>query len=172
MSTITTNNVVDFSIVQLVRVLFLSNGQYDSLLLPALNSIPYWINQDDTVRNFWSENHLIMWTSSDWLLHISADRPVDSSLHDRLLHYLELKNQYGFYEFNSSVYAPYALSGLLNLADFAVDSVIKSLATSAAHGCFKRIFCSIPMIKACFFLPQGAIITANTTTPTATITIT
>ncbi len=154
-STITTNNVVDFSIVQLVRVLFLSNGQYDSLLLPALNSIPYWINQDDTVRNFWSENHLIMWTSSDWLLHEKYGRPVDSSLHDRLLHYLELKNQYGFYEFNSSVYAPYALSGLLNLADFAVDSVIKSLATSAASRLLQEDILLYTNDQGVFFPPAG-----------------
>ncbi len=131
-STISTDNTIDFKIVQLVRVLFLSNGQYDAQLLPPLNSIPYWLNNYDTVRNFWSENHMIMWTSSDWLLHEKYGRPVDPTLHDRLLHYLQLKNQYGFYEFNSSVYAPYALSGLLNLADFAADTVIKSLATSAA----------------------------------------
>jgi hypothetical protein len=137
-STISTNTVVDFSIVQLVRVLFLSNGQYDAQLLPPLNSIPYWINNYDTIRNFWSENHMIMWTSSDWLLHEKYGRPIDATLRDRLVHYLELKNQYGFYEFNSSVYAPYALSGLLNLADFAADTVIKSLATSAAARLLKE----------------------------------
>jgi hypothetical protein len=131
-ATIGTNTVVDFNIVQLVRVLFLSSGQYDAQLLPPLNSVPYWINNYDTVRNFWSENHMIMWTSSDWLLHEKYGRPIDATLRDRLVHYLQLKNQYGFYEFNSSVYAPYALSGLLNLADFATDTVIKSLATSAA----------------------------------------
>jgi hypothetical protein len=137
-SSISTNTVVDFSIVQLVRVLFLSNGQYDAQLLPPLSSIPYWINNYDTVRNFWSENHMIMWTSSDWLLHEKYGRPIDATLRDRLVHYLELKNQYGFYEFNSSVYAPYALSGLLNLADFAADTVIKSLATSAAARLLKE----------------------------------
>lgn len=137
-STISTNTVVDFNIVQLVRVLFLSNGQYDAQLLPPLNSIPYWLNNYDTIRNYWSENHLIMWTSSDWLLHEKYGRPIDATLRDRLVHYLELKNQYGFYEFNSSVYAPYALSGLLNLADFATDTVIKSLATGAAARLLKE----------------------------------
>lgn len=137
-STITTNEVVDFNIVQLVRVLFLSNGQYDAQLLPALNSVPYWINNYDTVRNYWSENHMVMWMSSDWLLHEKYGRPVGPSLHDRLQHYLELKNQYGFYEFNSSTYAPYTLSGLLNLADFATDTLIQSLATSAAEKLLKE----------------------------------
>jgi hypothetical protein len=154
-STISTNQVVDFNIVQLVRVLFLSNGQYDSLLLPALNSIPFWINHSDTVRNFWSENHMIMWTSSDWLLHEKYGRTIDSTLHDRLLHYLQLKNQYGFYEFNSSVYAPYALSGLLNLADFAVDTTIKSLATSAAERLLKEEILLYANDRGVFFPTAG-----------------
>lgn len=154
-STITTNTVVDFNIVQLVRVLFLSNGQYDAQLLPALNSVPYFINNYDTIRNFWSENHMIMWASSDWLLHEKYGRPVDATLHDRLLHYLQLKNQYGFYEFNSSTYAPYALSGILNLADFAADSVIKSLATSAAAKLLKEEILLYTNDQGVFFPPAG-----------------
>ncbi|MBL0019540.1 MAG: hypothetical protein IPP17_24680 [Bacteroidetes bacterium] len=154
-STIGTNTVVDFNIVQLVRVLFLSNGQYDAQLLPALNSIPYWINQDDTIRNFWSENHMIMWTSSDWLLHEKYGRPIDSTLRDRLLHYLQLKNQYGFYEFNSSTYAPYALSGLLNLTDFATDTMIKSLATGAATRLLEEDILLYANDQGTFFPPAG-----------------
>lgn len=132
-SVMDTDPLIDFDIVKLVRVLYLTNGAHDSLLLPALNSIPFWVNHSDTIRNFWSENHMVMWMSSDWLLHERYGRPVDSTLHDRLQHYLEVKNQYGFYEFNSSTYATYTLSGLLNLADFASDTVIKSLATTAAE---------------------------------------
>lgn len=154
-STISTDNTIDFKIVQLVRVLFLTNGQHDALLLPALNSVPYWINNDDTVRNFWSENHMIMWTSSDWLLHEKYGRPVDSTLHDRLLHYLQLKNQFGFYEFNSSTYAPYALSGLLNLADFAADTTIKSLATSAAARLLKEEILLYTNDRGVFFPAAG-----------------
>ena len=154
-STISTNTVVDFNIVQLVRVLFLSNGAYDSLLLPALNSVPYWLNNYDTIRNYWSENHMIMWTSSDWLLHERYGRPIDSTLHDRLLHYLELKNQYGFYEFNSSTYAPYTLSGLLNLADFATDPQIKTLAISAAERLLKDEILLLANDQGAFFPTAG-----------------
>src|SRR5690606_19378484 len=39
----------------------------------------------------------------------------------------------GFYEFFSSTYAPYAFSGLVNLADFSQDVQIKNLATQAAQ---------------------------------------
>lgn len=132
-STITTKGTVDFDIVKLVRVLCLSNGQYDTLILPALNSVPYWLTKNDTLRGYWSENHMIQWMSSDWLLHERYNKPIDANLDYRLRHYLKLKVQFGFYEFFSSVYAPYCLSGLLNLADFAADTEIKTLATQASQ---------------------------------------
>jgi hypothetical protein len=123
----------DFDIIQLIRILFLSTGQYDAKILPVLEDIPFWINYNDTVRNYWSENHMIMWMGSDWLLHEKYNKPIDSTLHKRLLHYLDLKNQFGYYEFNSSTYAPYSMSGLLNLADFAQDTLIKKGAATAAQ---------------------------------------
>jgi len=123
----------DFDIIKLIRILYFTNGAYDAQILPVLNSVPYWINKGDTVRNYWSENHMIMWMSSDWLLHEKYGRAIDNTLDARLRHYLELKVTYGFYEFFSSVYSPYALSGLLNLADFSQDTQIKQLATKAAQ---------------------------------------
>lgn len=131
--------MVDFDIVKLVRVLFFSNGAYDSLIVPALNQFPYWVRKGDTLHGFWSENHMIMWMSSNWLLHERYGRAIDSTLHKRLRHYLELKVRYGFYEFFSSVYAPYCLSGLLNLADFSQDTEIKTLAIQAAQRLLKDL---------------------------------
>ncbi len=130
---ISTGTTSDFDIIKLIRILYFTNGVYDAQILPVLNSVPYWINKGDTVRNYWSENHMIMWMSSDWLLHEKYGRAIDNTLDARLRHYLELKVTYGFYEFFSTVYAPYALSGLLNLADFAQDAQIKQLATKAAQ---------------------------------------
>ena len=130
---ISTGVTSDFDIVKLIRVLYFTNGQYDTLILPVLNQVPYWINYGDNTRTFWSENHMIMWMSSDWLLHEKYGRAIDSTLHKRLVHYLQLKVQYGYYEFFSSVYSPYCLSGLLNLADFAQDTTIKNLATQASQ---------------------------------------
>jgi Secretion system C-terminal sorting domain len=123
----------DFDIVKLVRVLCLSNGQYDSIILPVIYKVPYWLNYHDTVRTYWSENHMSLWMSCDWLLHEKYGKPIDSNLHKRLEHFLDLKNQYGFYEFNSHMYGPFCLAGLLNLADFAQDSVIKQKATFASQ---------------------------------------
>lgn len=136
---IATGTTSDFTIVKLIRILFFTNGAYDAEILPVLNSVPYWINKDDTVRNYWSENHMIMWMSSDWLLHEKYGRAIDNTLDARLRHYLELKVQYGFYEFFSSTYAPYSLSGLLNLADFSQDVQIKNLATQAAQRLLKDL---------------------------------
>ena len=130
---------VDFNLVKLIRVLFLTNGEYDSQILPVINSIPYWLNDGETLRQYWSENHISMWLSSDWLLHEKYGRYCDDRLYGRLKHFLELKINYGFYEFFSSTYAPYCLSGLLNLADFAQDSTLKSLAGQASKRLLKEM---------------------------------
>lgn len=122
----------DFQLVKLVRVMFLTNGDYDNMIMAALDTVPFWLTKGDTVRGYWSENHTIMWMSSDWLLHEKFGKAIDSGLRQRLVHYLNLKIKYGFYEFYSPTYAPYCFSGLVNLADFAQDPQIKSLATQAA----------------------------------------
>lgn len=139
LTNVTTNSTADFDIVKLIRVLCLSHGEYDSTILPVLRPIPFWLEANETNREYWSENHMIMWMSSDWLLHEKYGKIVDSTLDKRLRHYLHLKIQFGFYEFYSSTYAPYCLSGLLNLADFSQDVEIKTLATQAAQLLLKDI---------------------------------
>jgi hypothetical protein len=137
-----TRGTIDFAIVQLIRVMFLGDGLYDTEMLPNLNLLPYWIYSGDTLHGYWSENHMIMWMGSDWLIHERTGRPIDASLEQRLRHYLQLKIDYGFYEFNSSVYAPYCFSGLINLADFAEDVEIKALATEASKLLLKEMLLS------------------------------
>jgi hypothetical protein len=136
---VSTSENVDFNLVKLIRVLFLTNGEHENQILPVINTIPYWLNDGESLRQYWSENHIIMWTSSDWLLHEKYGRPCDDRLYGRLKHFLELKINYGFYEFFSSTYAPYCLTGLLNLADFAQDSTLKSLAGEASKRLLKEI---------------------------------
>lgn len=130
---LTNRSTADFDIVKLIRVLEFSHGEYDSLILPVLRPLPFWLEKNEDNREYWSENHMIMWMSSDWLLHEKYGKIIDSTLDKRLRHYLRLKIQYGFYEFYSSTYLPYCLSGLLNLADFSQDAEIKDLATQAAQ---------------------------------------
>jgi hypothetical protein len=132
LNAIPVKGTADFDIVELVRILYFSNGTYDNQILPVLDSLPFWLTKGDTLYGYWSENHMIMWMSSDWLLHEKYGWAIDDELDTRLRHYLKLKVQYGFYEFFSSVYGPYCLSGLLNLADFSQDQEIKDLATQAS----------------------------------------
>lgn len=127
-----TKTTIDFQIVKLIRVMMLGGGQYDAQIIPQLNLVPYWVNHSDTIRGYWSENHMIMWMSSDWIMHEYTGRPIDPHLENRLEHYLQMKIDHGFYEFFSSTYAPYCLSGLLNLADFAQDQEIQTMAAAAA----------------------------------------
>lgn len=157
LSDIRTDGDADFHIVQMVRVLFLtqSTHQYDSVILSSLNSVKYWINYGDSIHVYWSENHMAMWMGSDYLLQQSYGRPVDTVVKNRVLHYLQLKNQYGFYEFNSSVYLPYCLSGILNLADFATDPQIKALATSAAQKLTSDYLLRLTNDKGTFFPTAG-----------------
>ncbi len=148
-----TRSTIDFAIVQLVRVMFLGDGLYDSQIMPNLNLVPYWVNYGDTLRGYWSENHMIMWMSSDWLIHQRTDRPIDATLEQRLRHYLQVKIDYGFYEYMSSTYAPFCLSGLLNLADFAENVEIKELATQAAKRLLSEIV--IPTNDKGVFFPSA-----------------
>lgn len=136
---IETKTTIDFQIVKLIRVMMLGGGAYDSQIIPQLNQVPYWINHSDTVRGYWSENHMIMWMSSDWIMHEYTGRAIDATLEQRLKHYLNLKIDYGYYEYFSNTYAPYSLSGLLNLADFAQDQEIKNLAIAASKRLMKDL---------------------------------
>ncbi len=133
-----TRETADFDIIHLIRILYLTNGTYDAQILPVLNAIPFWINYGDTLHNYFSENHGVMWMGSDWLLHEKYNKPIDNRLEARLKHYLQLKVQFGFYEFFSSTYNPFELGGLLNLADFSQDTLIKNLATTASQTLLKE----------------------------------
>lgn len=124
------NKNADFDIVKLVRILNFTD-KHDDLILPVLADIDYWLTRGEVSKVYWSENHLIMWMGSEWLLHEKYDWPTSDNLRQRLVHFLELKNQYGYYEFFSPTYIGYTFSGLINLADFAEDPEIKDLATRA-----------------------------------------
>jgi hypothetical protein len=151
---IPTRSTADFDVIDLIRILYLTNGEYDAQILPVLYALPYWINYGDTLHNYFSENHMVMWMGSDWLLHEKYNKPIDNRLEARVKHYLQLKLQYGFYEFFSSTYSPFELSGLLNLADFAQDTAIKGMATRASQLLLKE-FLLLTNDKGVFFPVAG-----------------
>ncbi len=124
--------VADFRLTQLVRVLYFSNGDYEDELLPTLSNLRYWLTEGEEQYVYWSENHIIMWTSAAYLMRQKYGWPMDSNLDDRLAHYLDLKLKHGFYEFFSTDYYRFTLAALLNLADFAEDEMISSKAALVA----------------------------------------
>lgn len=130
--TLPTDKNVDFKLIHLIRILFLTNGEYDNRILPTLQQIPLWMEKGENLRVYWSENHMIMYASTAYLLKQKYNWTVDSALDNRLNHWLQLKLDYGFYEFYSTTYFSFTLMGLLNLADFAEDAVIKEKATQVA----------------------------------------
>ena len=131
---------VDFQITEIIRLLFFTEGQFDNEILGALNEIPFWLpdNKGDE-RQYWSENHMIMWMSASWLLHESYGWEKRDTLEQMLNHYLDLKNTYGYYEFLSPIYARYTMAALLNLADFSKDTSIKIKARNAARKLMRQI---------------------------------
>jgi hypothetical protein len=130
---VATGETNDFQYEQLVRILLLAPGVYDSMILPYMLHIHYWVNKGDTLDCFWSENHMAQWMSSHWLMHEYFNVPADVNLRTRLVHYLQMKISYNYNEFFSTVYNPYCLAGLLNLADFSQDTVVKNLAIQASQ---------------------------------------
>lgn len=75
-----------------------------------------------------------MWLSSAHLLkerypnHPELNVGDEETLLPRLHHYLRQKLDYGFVEFFSTVYLPFTLGGLMNLAEFSLDDTIRSTA--------------------------------------------
>jgi hypothetical protein len=133
-----TSGEFDFNLIQMVRILFFSDGQYDDQILPLVDTIPLWLTPNENLRVYWSENHIIMWLSSAYLLKQKYGLDVVPNLEKNIEHYLDLKINYGFYEFFSSTYFPFTLGGLLNLVDFADDTVIKQKAILATERLLKE----------------------------------
>ena len=147
---------IDFRITRLIRILFLTDGDYEDEILSALEPIPFWPPDPDNVRSYTSENHIIMWMSANWLLHESFDWEARPTLRQNIVHYLNLKIDYGFYEFFSPVYLNYTAAALINLADFSQDEEIKTKATIAA----KRLWSEILMMtndKGSFYPTAGRV---------------
>ena len=136
---ITTN---EFDLNQLVRVIYLTKDigirqEYVQAVQTLFSEglVPFWLERGERHRTYWTENHQILWMSSAFLLEPLLDVPEDHtgiSQRARLLHWLDLKIDYGFYEFFSTTYYPYTLSALLNLIDFSTDSTIQSKAVMVA----------------------------------------
>jgi hypothetical protein len=134
-----TSGEFDFDLTQIVRIFYLSNGEYEPQLLPGILSGNLWLTPNELLRVYWSENHIIMWSSCAYLLEQKYGINLIPDVEKLVEHWLDLKIKYGFYEFFSAVYFPFTFSGVLNLADFAEDPVIKEKAQIVAKKLLKEI---------------------------------
>lgn len=135
----TTSGEFDFDLIEIVRIFYFSNGQYEAQLLPGILAGPNWLSPNELKRVYWSENHIIMWTSSAYLLEQKYGNIIIPDAKKLVEHWLDLKINYGFYEYFSSVYLPFTLSAVLNLVDFSDDPVIKQKAVLVANRLLKEV---------------------------------
>ena len=151
------STTIDFTISTVVRSVFLAEEflDYDvsaeagspvtchdtplSTLRSHLQELPFWLSNGEMQHNYWSENHMLMWTVSGYLMRQKYGWQMDANLDNRLNHYLNLKLRYGYYEFFSTVYYRFTLGALLNLVDFAEDDELKYKATLAVERMLKEM---------------------------------
>eukprot|EP00924_Labyrinthula_sp_SR-Ha-C_P005502 snap_masked-scaffold_62-processed-gene-0.20-mRNA-1 protein AED:1.00 eAED:1.00 QI:0/0/0/0/1/1/4/0/734 len=126
----------DFHLVSLVRYIFMTDDENEKkFLFNIVNKIPLWFTKGEHLRVYWSENHIIMYSSSAFLLRQefgeNATKPEDPYLRERIIFYLESKIANGYFEYFSHTYFQYTLMGLLNLFDLSKDTQIRNLAENA-----------------------------------------
>ena len=108
---------------------------------------------------FWSENHLILYQSSEFLVRqwrgvSGVAEAAFARCRGRVLTFLRQKLRDGFFEFNSNCYILFTLSALLNLVDFASDAEVKSLALEVVHKLLGQLL-AFAMPTGCFFSVTG-----------------
>ncbi len=134
----------DFRLVNTIRLLFEAGdkmpAEYKAQIEDVLFNFRWW--WDDPGANsmcYWSENHQILFASAEYLAgQLYPDTVFPNSgltgkqhmakAKQRALDWFEMRWNYGYIEFNSEVYYPEDIGGLINLIDFAEDEelVIKS----------------------------------------------
>jgi hypothetical protein len=123
-----------FQLTEVVRILYL-DATNETDIEAAAENFNFWITDGDKDTTWWTENLVIMFLSSHHLLNQRFGWSTHDSEHlrERLVHFLNVKIAYGYYEFLSKVYASNALNALLNLVDFSHDAEIRNLADACAQ---------------------------------------
>ncbi len=142
----------DFEATRLLRALFLNQQHKDNpvftpkqrkLVEQAVLDFKYWVDEPGHAKMIsWTENHSMLFHSLEYLAgqyfpnktftnngqtgkwHMGHAQPL-------LEQWIRYRAQYGFSEWDSNVYFEEDLTPLLNLADFAKDQRVRTLATMA-----------------------------------------
>lgn len=134
----------DFRLQSLTRILFDHAEAVPQIYLEQIRetvtNFKYWMDQSghDSMC-FWSENHQIMFSASEYLLgyyyqdEIFPNENILGKMHmemgkDRVLTWLEQRWLYGFAEFYSNTYYMGNIAPLANLIDFAPDEEVRKKA--------------------------------------------
>ena len=130
----------DFRYVNLLRILYEFEDsipvEYLSKIEEVLFNFRYW--WDDAGENsmcYWSENHQILFASAEFLVgqkypdKIFVKSGLTGKEHmqkarKRILHWLEMRWNYGFIEYYSEVYYKEDIGAIMNLVDYADDAEI------------------------------------------------
>ncbi|MBI1932226.1 MAG: hypothetical protein HYS24_06785 [Ignavibacteriales bacterium] len=138
-------DVADFKLNSLVRLLYKYHENIPRHVLLKIEqtifNFRYWMDEPgENGMCYWSENHQILFSSSEYLLGqmypdkvFNNDKKTGSEhmlkARKRILDWLEMKWKFGFSEFYSNVYYNETIAGVINLIDFAKDEKISKKAS-------------------------------------------
>lgn len=119
------------------RVPLIINNRWVDVAQTLINQFKFWYhdNMFETSQVFWSENHYIMYTSSELVLREFLGMEIPDYLHQRIKCFLKLKSSLGFSEWLSPVYLPFTIAGLLNIYDHSKVEAYRTL----ANKCLNRL---------------------------------
>ena len=131
----------DFRFVNLTRILYEFEDQipsdYKSKIEKVIFNFRYWWDEPgENSMCYWSENHQILFASAEYLMGqkypdvIFPNSKLSGKQHMekaqvRILDWLNMRWQYGFTEFYSSVYYKEDVAALINLIDFSTNEEVR-----------------------------------------------
>ena len=140
-------DTADFRVAALVRIHALAKPGLISDALhakvrEALLNFKYWCDEpgSDNLMGTWSENHQILFHSSEYLAGQMFPETVFTNngktgrahmrhARSQVLGWIAIKAKAGFSEWDSNAYFPESTAALLNLADYAADPEVSTRAS-------------------------------------------
>ena len=130
----------DFRLVNLVRILYEFEEKIPEQSLEELEDVLFnfrywWYDPGENSMCYWSENHQILFASAEYLVgqkypntlfpksNLTGRQHMDRA-RERAMDWLQMRWDYGFIEYYSSVYYKEDIAALMNLIDLAEDEAL------------------------------------------------